>query len=257
MFDAMFVFAYDSFGPAGMCDSFDLSNCDPYSGCGSFTSGGPCVVPVVPSTAVYVCPFGPCLTHCVSPDCPAIIAIAFGVEGVSSVAKMLSKIVKLLAQFQKNGIVSQSMCDMTRRANWVPSAAFAAPPFEANRLYSSDANWSICAVPFTTLIFFARPVCEWSTLSTTLEFCVGPIRNGVTVTVAPLTSVYVCVNPGVLWAERGDTPLEYRPFTPGNVPYSLSKEWFSLKITKTYLMFRRRRSVSWAVDSSGSRTTAG
>jgi hypothetical protein len=39
------------------------------------------------------------------------------------------------------------------------------------------------------VVFVARPVCEWSTLSTTLEFCVGPIRNGFTVTVAPLTSV--------------------------------------------------------------------
>ena len=29
------------------------------------------------------------------------------------------------------------------------------------------------------------PVCEWSTLSMTLEFCSGPIRNGWTVTVAP------------------------------------------------------------------------
>ena len=71
---------------------------------------------------------GRCLTHWVSPDWPAIMAIALGVEGVSSVAKILSKIVKWLAHFQKNGIVSQSMCDITRRANCVPLALFAVPP---------------------------------------------------------------------------------------------------------------------------------
>ena len=41
-------------------------------------------------------PLAPCLTHWVSPDWPAIIAMAFGADGVSSVAKMLSKIVKRL-----------------------------------------------------------------------------------------------------------------------------------------------------------------
>ena len=77
----------------------------------------PLIVPLIGSFGTAV---APCLTHCVSPDCPAIMAIAFGDEGVSSVANILSKIVNRLAYCQKNGIVSQSICAMTRRANCLP-----------------------------------------------------------------------------------------------------------------------------------------
>ena len=38
-----------------------------------------------------------CFTHCVSPDCPAIMAIAFGVDGPIVVWKILSNRVNLLA----------------------------------------------------------------------------------------------------------------------------------------------------------------
>ena len=65
--------------------------------------------------------------------------MAFGVEGVSSVAKMLSKIVKRLAYCQKNGIVSQSMWLITSSANCVPCACCAslAAEFFAYLEYSS------------------------------------------------------------------------------------------------------------------------
>ena len=56
----------------------------------------PEMAPVKPVSAGWFVRLG-CFTHCVSPAWPARIAIAFGVEGVSSVAKMLSKIVKRLA----------------------------------------------------------------------------------------------------------------------------------------------------------------
>src|ERR1035437_3267606 len=75
------------------------------------------LVPVAVGLAGSV--FG-CLTHWVSPAWPAIMAMALGVEGVSSVAKMLSKIVKWLAQSHMNGTVSQSMCCMTTLANCLP-----------------------------------------------------------------------------------------------------------------------------------------
>ena len=56
----------------------------------------PVMAPVNPVAAGFDALAG-CLTHCVSPDWPAIMATAFGVDGVSSVAKMLSKMVKRLA----------------------------------------------------------------------------------------------------------------------------------------------------------------
>src|SRR5271165_1267786 len=120
----------------------ELSNSEPHRGGGSLTRGGPSVEPtpeyVLPlidplMTPVYPVPVGlyglpGCLTHWVSPDWPAIMAAAFGVDGVSSVAKMLSNSVKRLAYRQKKGIVSQSMCAMTRRANCVPCFSPSALP---------------------------------------------------------------------------------------------------------------------------------
>ena len=88
---------------------------------------------------------------------PAIIAIAFGVEGVSSVAKILSKIVKRLAKFQNSGMVSQSMCAITRRANCVPSAWLILFPALAYFRYSSAENPSIRGTPSTTCNFAASP----------------------------------------------------------------------------------------------------
>ena len=50
-----------------------------------------------------------CLTQWVSPDWPAIMAMAFGVDGPMVVWKTLSNRVKRLAQFHMKGMVSQSL----------------------------------------------------------------------------------------------------------------------------------------------------
>src|SRR5580700_2494547 len=110
--EAMLSDVYHSLGdPAGSRPTTVLSNSEPHQGCGSSTKGGPCVVAVPVKVSPLIVPLiGPvrpswvasrvslgCFTHCVSPDWPAMTAIAFGVEGVSSVAKLLSKMVKRLA----------------------------------------------------------------------------------------------------------------------------------------------------------------
>ena len=54
-----------------------------------------------------------CVAHCVSPTCAAIIAIAFGVDGPVAVWWKLSNNTKRSAYCHRNGIVSQSTCDIT------------------------------------------------------------------------------------------------------------------------------------------------
>src|ERR1700722_11953045 len=173
-FEAMLFDLYHSLGdPAGSRPTTVLSNSEPHHGCGYSKRGGPSVVavpeyvsplivpligPVRPSCVASCVSLG-CFTHCVSPDWPAITATAFGVEGVSSVAKLLSKMVKRLAYRQKNGMVSQSICAMTRRANCLPMASRAAPPARAYLRHSTSANLSILGTPSCTSSLAARP--EW------------------------------------------------------------------------------------------------
>jgi hypothetical protein len=66
------------------------SSCEPQNGSPSLTTGTP-LPPIEPKALVLS---SGCLTHCVSPDCPAIIAIAFGVEADSTVWWKLSNSVK-------------------------------------------------------------------------------------------------------------------------------------------------------------------
>src|SRR5208282_348220 len=54
-----------------------------------------------------------CLTHCVSPTWPAIMAIAFGVDGPVAVWWKLSNRTNWSAYCHMKGIVSQSTCEMT------------------------------------------------------------------------------------------------------------------------------------------------
>src|SRR5208282_1145536 len=64
------------------------SRADPQNGWGSPTTGSAALVVLI------LRPKPGCLTHCVIPDWPAIMAIAFGVEGPITVSKKLSKSVK-------------------------------------------------------------------------------------------------------------------------------------------------------------------
>src|ERR1039458_1355947 len=78
------------------------SRADPQNGCGSPTTGRWALVVLI------LRPNPGCLTHCVIPDWPAIMAMAFGVEGPITVSKKLSKSVKGSAYCQRNGTVLQS-----------------------------------------------------------------------------------------------------------------------------------------------------
>src|SRR5271166_5103617 len=65
------------------------SRADPQKGCGSPVTGRAALV------VLMLLPSVGYLTHCVFPDWPAIMAMAFGVEGPITVSKKLSKSVNL------------------------------------------------------------------------------------------------------------------------------------------------------------------
>src|SRR5271165_3006779 len=74
---------------------FSGSLAEPQSGSGSSSTGTP--IDRAAFAATLIATVLGCLTHWVEPDCPAIIAIAFGLEGPMIVWKMLSKRANLLA----------------------------------------------------------------------------------------------------------------------------------------------------------------